>query len=118
MDDETEIVARLQGLTIERLQVWVQRGWVRPVQTGGQTQFTNADVARAALVQDLQELMGLDDETVPVVLKLIDQVHGLRRELKTLLEAVDRQPEAVREQIRSYRLERLRRLVERNSDSA
>jgi chaperone modulatory protein CbpM len=118
MNDEAEIIARLQGVTIERLRVWVQRGWVRPAQTGDKTHFTHADIARAALVQDLQDLMGLDDETVPLVLKLIDQVHGLRRELKMLLEAVDQQPDAVREQIRSYRLERFSRLVERNSESA
>jgi chaperone modulatory protein CbpM len=118
MDDETKISGRLQGVTIERLQVWVQKGWIRPTVKAGEPYFTKADMARAAFVHDLQELMELDEETVPIVLKLIDQIHGLRRELKMLLQAIDQQPESVREQIRSYRLEQFTLLAERETDSA
>ena len=38
---------------------------------------------------------------MPVVLSLLDQVYGLRRELKALARAVDRQPEAVRQELMS-----------------
>jgi chaperone modulatory protein CbpM len=118
MEDETEIAARLQGVTVERLRIWVQLGWVRPVVRDGNTTFADVDIARAALVQDLQEIIGIDENAVPVVLKLIDQIHGLRRELKTLVEAIDRQPDSVRRELQSYRLERYRRLSEGRLDDA
>jgi chaperone modulatory protein CbpM len=106
MHDEADIAARLTGVTLERLQVWIQRGWVRPVLREGGSRFTEADVARASLIRDLHELIGLDDEAVPVVLNLIDQIHGLRRELRDLLTAIDQQPDDVRQNVRSHMLKR------------
>jgi chaperone modulatory protein CbpM len=112
MIDEAEIVARLNGVTVERLRIWVQRGWVRPLMREGAQRFTETDAARAALIQDLQDAIGFDEDTVPVVLKLIDQIHGLRRELRTLVEALDRQPDAVKKEIQLYRMDRYRRLMD------
>jgi chaperone modulatory protein CbpM len=39
-------------------------------------------VARAQLIQDLREEMGVNDEGVALILQLIDQIHGLRRALR------------------------------------
>jgi chaperone modulatory protein CbpM len=38
----------------------------------------------------------MNDEAVPVILDLVDQVHGLRRTLRDLLSAIHAQPEAMR----------------------
>lgn len=43
--------------------------------------------------------MSLPSEAVPVVLSLLDQIHGLRRELRDLAGAVDAQPEDIRHAI-------------------
>jgi chaperone modulatory protein CbpM len=53
------------------------------------------------LIADLRENMGINEEAMPVVLNLIDQVYGLRHELKRVLDAVEDQPEAIRERIRA-----------------
>ena len=74
----------------------MRQGWIRPGGQGDAEGFTEADMARAALIRDLEDKLGFDEEQVPVLLNLIDQIHGLRAELKTMLEALDDLPEEVR----------------------
>jgi len=50
--------------------------------------FSDADVARAQLIGDLKNDLGINDEGVGVVLNLVDQVHGLRRVLTEVLHSV------------------------------
>ena len=82
-------------LDAEVVEAWVEAGWLLPRQEGASRDFTEVDLARAQLIQDLGRL-GANDEAVPVILDLIDQVHGLRRTLRDLLSAVHAQPEAMR----------------------
>ena len=79
--------------------MWVRQGWIRPAAKAEQP-FSDADMARAALIRDLEDKLGFDEEQVPVLLNLIDQIHGLRSELKTLLEALDELPEDVRASVK------------------
>ena len=96
---ERDVVARVERLTVTRLRVWVAQGWVRPA---GETAlaFSEADIARAALICNLEDELGFAEEDVPVLLNLIDQIHGLRAELKGLLAALDELPEDVRATVR------------------
>jgi chaperone modulatory protein CbpM len=41
--------------------------------------FSDMDVARARLIQDLKVAFGVNDEGIDVILHLMDQLHGLRR---------------------------------------
>ena len=59
------------------------------------------DVARIRLVCELRGDLDVPEEAVPLVLSLLDQVHGLRREMRSLAKAVDAQPENVRAAIRA-----------------
>jgi chaperone modulatory protein CbpM len=43
--------------------------------------------------------MSLPPDAVPVVLSLLDQLHGLRRDMHGLLRAVGRQPDSTRQAI-------------------
>jgi chaperone modulatory protein CbpM len=99
--NESDIIDRLQKVSVLELRSWVELGWIRPASRGGETDWSEADAARAALISDLRENMGINEEAMPVVLNLIDQVYGLRHELKRVLDAVEDQPEAVRERIRA-----------------
>ena len=99
MLSERDVVARVQHLTVTRLRVWVAQGWIRPKGEPAQG-FTEADMARAALICDLEDRLGFAEEDVPVLLNLIDQIHGLRSELVTLLEVVETLPEDVRTTVR------------------
>ncbi len=89
----------LAHLEAELLETWVAAGWlVRGREDEGQ-HFTEADVARAQLIHDLQRDLGVNDEGIGVILDLIDQLHGMRRTLGHLLSAIHAQPDDVRERL-------------------
>lgn len=99
MLSERDVVARVQRLTVTRLRVWVRQGWIKPADQAEQS-FSEADLARAALICNLEDQLGFAEEDVPVLLSLIDQIHGLRSELKGLLDALDDLPDDVRATVR------------------
>jgi chaperone modulatory protein CbpM len=74
------------------LHAWIEAGWLRPLASASDrdspdADFSEVDVARARLIRDLRNDVGLNDEAIPVVLDLIDQIHGLRRVVRELLAA-------------------------------
>jgi hypothetical protein len=46
--------------------------------------FSDIDIAKARLIRDLQEYLGVNDEGVSVGLNLVDQLYGMRRALAEL----------------------------------
>jgi chaperone modulatory protein CbpM len=50
------------------------------------------DLARANLIRDLKEKMGVNDEGLGVILHLLDQMHGLRRALAHALNSARERP--------------------------
>jgi chaperone modulatory protein CbpM len=87
---------------VDRVEVhgWVERGWVAPQgRRGGEPLFSDLDVARLSLICDLRHDLAVEEETIPLVLSLLDQVYTLRRQLGALTGAVQRQPPEVRRAI-------------------
>jgi chaperone modulatory protein CbpM len=74
--------ARLDRAT---LSIWIEEEWIVPGRTAQELAFTELDLARAGLIRDLRENMGVNDEGLGLVLHLLDQVHGLRRALADAL---------------------------------
>ena len=72
------------------LEAWIAAGWLVPPQTEPELMFSDVDLARAQLIRDLREDLGVNDEGISVVLHLIDQMHGLRRSMQDLLEELRR----------------------------
>ena len=70
------------------LEAWIHAGWLIPPQTEPELAFSDVDLARAQLIRDLHDDLGVNDEGISVILHLIDQVHGLRRSMETLLNEV------------------------------
>jgi chaperone modulatory protein CbpM len=96
---ERDLLARVDRLTVTRLRVWVSQGWIKPADEAAPS-YSEADLARATLICNLEDELGFDEEDVPVLLNLIDQIHGLRAELRGLLAALDDLPEDVRGTVR------------------
>ena len=92
---ERDVVQRVQHLTVTRLRVWVAQGWIKPADRAAQS-YSEADLARAALICNLEDELGFAEEDVPVLLNLIDQIHGLRSQLMGLLDALEELPPDVR----------------------
>jgi chaperone modulatory protein CbpM len=57
---------------------------IRPGGAPGAWLFRDIDVARVRLIQDLRRSLGLQDEALPVVLHLLDQLYATRRRLLRL----------------------------------
>jgi chaperone modulatory protein CbpM len=103
---ERDLLTRVERLTVTRLRVWVAQGWIKPASAATQS-YSEADLARAVLICNLEDELGFDEEDVPVLLNLIDQIHGLRAELKGLLDALEDLPPDLRATVR-MRITRMR----------
>jgi chaperone modulatory protein CbpM len=74
-------------INVQTLEAWLEAGWLAPRRNDEGTHYSDVDLARAHLIEDLRRL-GINDEGVPVVLDLVDQLHGLRHVLRVLLSTV------------------------------
>ncbi|MGA3401428.1 MAG: hypothetical protein ABSC95_19610 [Acetobacteraceae bacterium] len=98
----TAVTALFVDLPAQELTAWIERGWVQPEPADSGWVFQEIDIARVRLIHDLRHGMDVGEDTIPLVLSLLDQVYELRALLKAVLRAVEAQPEAVQEAIRSH----------------
>jgi chaperone modulatory protein CbpM len=77
-------------LDAQVLDAWIEAGWLLPSGSRSSREFSEIDLARARLIGDLRSGLGVNDAAVPVVLDLIDQIHGLRRLIRGLMERSSR----------------------------
>jgi chaperone modulatory protein CbpM len=97
---ETEVVARVEGLTVTRLRAFVAAECVLPAEREGRLAYREGDLARLRLLAELADDFGLDADAAAVVVSLVDQIHGLRHQLRRLGEAVAAEHPEVRARIR------------------
>jgi chaperone modulatory protein CbpM len=95
----TAVVALFPDLRESELLSWVDRGWVRPEGDEPDFVFQEIDIARVRLIHDFRHSMSVAEDTMPLVLSLLDQVYTLRGQLQAVARAVEGQPEAVRASI-------------------
>jgi chaperone modulatory protein CbpM len=88
--------ARLDAASLE---AWIEAGWLAPRRAGPEPAFSEIDLARACLIRDLRDAMGVNDEGIAVVLDLLDQMHGLRHALRRLSGALHSVPEPLRRDV-------------------
>jgi chaperone modulatory protein CbpM len=86
MFTEQEFLERAR-LDRQTLTVWIEEEWVIPVRAADELAFTDMDLARAQLIRDLKDNMGVNNEGLGVILHLLDQMHSLRRALAATLES-------------------------------
>ena len=92
----TAVVALFPELRETELTGWVERGWVRPQGDPPDWVFQEIDIARVRLIRDFRHTMAVPEETMPLVLSLLDQVYALRGQMRAIARAVEGQPEDVR----------------------
>jgi chaperone modulatory protein CbpM len=93
------IIAQFPDLGLVELRGWIELGWVRPEPDGADWAFENIDVARVRLIYDLRRNFALPEDSVPLILSLMDQVYDLRATLKAVSAALDTQPPEVRKAV-------------------
>lgn len=90
------VIALVPEVGEAELADWVERGWVLPAGAAPDWTFAEIDVARVRLLHELHHTLGVEQDTLPVVLSLLDQVYDLRRTLAVMLEAVGTLPPPAR----------------------
>jgi chaperone modulatory protein CbpM len=101
MMDVRAVTSLFADLPDVELISWVERGWVHPDSEESGFTFREIDIARVYLIHDLRREMEVPEDTIPLVLSLLDQVYDLRSRLRTVLRAVEQQPPDIREALRA-----------------
>jgi len=105
MDDRPRymisVAAELVGMHPQTLRVYESRGLIRPKRTGGNTRlYSEADLERLRLIQQLTNELGLNLAGVEQVMRLQDEMQRMR----STLDRMEREMrEAVNEVHRQYR---------------
>jgi chaperone modulatory protein CbpM len=96
----SEVVTLVGRVDRIELTQWIELGWVAPERpAGAEPAFSDLDVARVCLICDLRRDLAVEEETIPLVLSLLDQVYALRRQMNVLTSAIQQQPDEVRQAI-------------------
>ena len=86
-------VLHLCGIERAELTLWIERRWVLPLASDGDFLFSDADLARVQMIAEFRNDLALDDEVMPAVLGLVDQLHATRRKFRQLVQIICELPE-------------------------
>jgi chaperone modulatory protein CbpM len=96
MKNLEEVIALLPDLHRDDLERWISNALVEAAEEAGTSQLNETQFARVRLICTLRYDMDVEEETLPVVLDLLDQLHDTRARLHTLSQAVLAQDEEVK----------------------
>ncbi|PWW01998.1 chaperone modulatory protein CbpM [Hoeflea marina] len=98
---EDQVIATVHRLTRSRLLAFVEAEVVSPMESEQGPMYLEVDVARLELLCELNEHFELEGDALGVVISLIDQLHGVRHDLDTVLRVIAREAPDVRQRIGS-----------------
>jgi len=96
---EDDVVSAVARLTRKQLTTFVAAKIVIPLQSQGGPVFRHMDIARIELLCELCEQYELQEDALGMVISLVDQLHGVRAELRAVLNAVEAEQGDVRARI-------------------
>ena len=96
---EHEIVAAVPRLDPQLLVLFVEAEIIVPLQSERGPVFRPMDVVRVELACDLREQFDLHEDALGMVLSLVDRLHGVRAELKAVLNALEGEAPDIRNRI-------------------
>lgn len=91
-DEAIEAVARL---TPSQLRSFIDAEIIQPMHTEMGMEFRQVDIVRIELMCELSEEFDLNVDALGIVMSLIDQLHAVRSDLRTVLEAVQSEADDV-----------------------
>lgn len=96
---EEQVFSEVRRLSRYRLVSFVEANIVRPLSTEQGLRFRAIDIARLEMLCDLTEHFGIEDDTLDIVVSLIDQLNDARTDLRRLADAVAAEPHEIRARI-------------------
>ena len=104
-----ELLRRLECAFDESLvHECAQLGWLLPKGEDDE-KYDAADIARVRLIHTMREEFQVNNAAVPVILSLLDQLHGTRYLLKRTLYVMSSQPDEVHAELAAMLEEELKR---------
>jgi MerR family transcriptional regulator/heat shock protein HspR len=95
------VAAELAGVHPQTLRTYERKGLVTPKRTaGGTRRYSERDVSRVQLIQQLTQVEGINLAGVLRILELEDQIERLERQLERSRRETERVREASREALR------------------
>ncbi len=91
-----QVVAAIPGLSQARLAAFLRADLVTPQQAQSGPVFRPVDLTRLELLCDLADHLDLKGDALGVVIGLIDQLHGARRDLHAIAQAMADEPKDLR----------------------
>ncbi len=86
------LLSRINGLEAAELESWIMARWVLPEQSSHGYAFHDVDVARVHLIVELRHELLVDEDAMPLILNLLDQVYALRKRLRSVTSAIETLP--------------------------
>lgn len=96
------VLREIKGLEAVELQRWIEARWVLPERLPEGYVFRDIDLARIHLIVELRQELSIDEEAMPVILNLLDQVYALRHRLHALALAIEALPPDMQELLRTH----------------
>ncbi|MES1990235.1 MAG: hypothetical protein V4441_04690 [Pseudomonadota bacterium] len=99
------VTALFPDLDVVELTTWIEHRWVRPQpdananEEGDVWTFHEIDIARVRLIYDLRHNLDVPEDTLPMMLSLLDQVYDLRRKISAVSSAIEDNPQELRDRI-------------------
>lgn len=93
---EDEVLAAVVPLTRRQLVSFVQAEFIQPLHTEAGPVYRRVDLVRIELLCELSDQFNIDDDALGIIISLIDQLHDVRGELRTIMEAIETEPAEVR----------------------
>jgi chaperone modulatory protein CbpM len=91
-----ELIANISALDMDALLRWVAAELVSPDRHGEELLFSERECARVRLICELRWDMEVEEQSLPIVLSLLDQLYESRRLVTSLTAAIHKQDESVR----------------------
>lgn len=87
-----EVLSRF-SLTESDVSFWIEQRWIAPAQDESGWVFDDTDQARLALIVELRQGLAVNDDAMPVVLSLLDQLYAARNTLRHVRDALAKLPD-------------------------
>ncbi|GDX39551.1 hypothetical protein LBMAG20_17660 [Methylocystaceae bacterium] len=81
------LLIRIDDSTLDE---WLKDEFLSPYQVENDFIFSEIDVARAHLILDLQNNMGVNNPGLSIILHLIDQMHSMRRLMSDVVTTLEK----------------------------
>lgn len=96
------VLQQTQGLHESDLYRWIATGLVHAHGAPPTLSFEPIDVARVQLIVELRRDLEVEEDTLPIVLNLLDQLYDLRRDVGLLREMLAQTPDELRTQLKHH----------------